>query len=233
MSEEYVTVTEAAEPNSESTSAKARKKAVHLPTEMKARLYAEIKVIATRRAMGIKVPKGELSALAAKYNVSRNYPSKLLKDIDAGRTFQRKQGTGRPKVMTEEKIAMLMGILARKEPGMTYRELGDEIGVSARTVRVYMIKNKLKFRVRHKKRMPPKSEWKLKSKTTEPQIEQVIVDAGQAQDVSQLQLKSSQMVEEVTVAQAPGQPPVEIHAIAWPGHIAGQPGQQYYTIEYR
>lgn len=201
---------------------KARKKAVHLPTEQKARLYAEIKVIATRRSMGAKVKKGELQALAAKYNVSRNYPSKLLKDIDNGRTFQRKQGTGRPRVMTEDKIAMLMGILARKEPGLTYRELGDEIGVSARTVRVFMIKNKLKFKIQHKKRMPPKSEWKLKDRINQPPAPKIQVVDGQIQEVTTVDPNT-------LVATTPGGQPVEIHAIAWPGHHA----QQYYTIEYR
>ena len=50
---------------------------------------------------------GQVGHLAKKFSVNRNYPRRLVDQMDAGKSVLRKQGAGRPTAIDEEKQKLL------------------------------------------------------------------------------------------------------------------------------
>ena len=86
------------EPITELHEPEAKKK--QLSPTSKCRLYNEVKI--AQMADGKNRRNGQISAIAAKYNVSRKYPLWLVNHIDNGGCIEKKVGSGPVKTMLDE-----------------------------------------------------------------------------------------------------------------------------------
>ena len=85
--------------------------------------------------------RGYVQDVAQKLKVNRNYPTRLAKKFSDGQSLERTKGSGRPTKMTTEKIALLNQVLQNNNFDCTFKQLGQETGVCAETIRSFMAKN--------------------------------------------------------------------------------------------
>ena len=106
----------------------------HLSVTSQSKLYAQTKVADEVRSWG------KINRIARSANVSANYPRRLVKKIDSGGKFLRKNGSGRPTKMTSEKQQQLLHLLHSQNYDVTYSQMSQKIGLGKATLHRFMKK---------------------------------------------------------------------------------------------
>lgn len=86
-----------------------------------------------------------ISTISKEHNVSRQHIYRLAKNLLDGGSIERKQGSGRPTLMTAAKVAQLKNILESSYYDQTYESLGQQLKVSPSTIMYYMKKHKYRY----------------------------------------------------------------------------------------